>query len=185
MIDTKVSSRYAKSLFELAKEQGQLDQVNSDMKLLANVCGANKEFGNLLSSPIISADKKLAVLNKVFEGKISEMSKGFFNIVTKKGREQFLEGIAKSFLQLYKQHHSITTAIITTAKGLDEGLRKKVYEIIKNSTKSEVELVEKTDKSLIGGFVLRVGDNQYDASISSDLRKMKQGLVDNSYIKKN
>jgi F-type H+-transporting ATPase subunit delta len=79
----------------------------------------------------------------------------------------------------------IQTAEITSAAGLDESLRKKVYDLIRNSTKSEVELIEKIDNRLIGGFILRMDDKQFDASISSELRKLTQAFSSNPYVRKN
>lgn len=185
MIETKVARRYAKSLLDLARERGELEVVNSDMKLLAEVCGSNHDLRVLLGSPIISGDKKLAILKRVFSGKISALSMSFFDIITRKGREGQLEGIAIEYTRLYKEYKGIQTAIVTSAVGLDDQLRKDVYTLIKESLKSEIELIEKVDKDLIGGFILRVGDKQYDASIARDLRLMKQELIDTSYVRKN
>jgi F-type H+-transporting ATPase subunit delta len=74
---------------------------------------------------------------------------------------------------------------VTTAAGLDDQLRKQVYQLVKDSMKSEVELVEKVDDKLIGGFVLRIGDKQYDASVAAALRKLTREFSVNPYIRKN
>lgn len=183
MTDTKVSIRFAKSLIELSIEQGMLNDEHNDMQLLVKVCNEHHDLQMLLENPIINGDKKLEILNKVFAGKMNKLSLEFFKLLIRKGREAYLYGIAKEFIHQYKKHKGITTAIVTTATGLDDNLRKQVYDIVRNNMNSEVELVEKTDKSLIGGFVLRVGDKQYDASIANDLRKLRKGLIDKSYIK--
>jgi F-type H+-transporting ATPase subunit delta len=185
MVQTKVARRYAKSLLDLAKEKGELEAVNNDMKLLTQVCSSNHDLRLLLASPIISSDKKHTILNRVFAGKVSAIATSFFNVITRKGREAYLEAIATEFTKLYKEHKGIQTAIVTSAVGLDDKLRSEVYKMIKESLNSEVELIEKVDKNLIGGFVLRVGDKQYDASISRDLRLMRQELIDTSYVRKN
>ena len=185
MLQTKVARRYAKSLLDLAKEKGELEAVNNDMKLLAEVCNCNHDLRLLLSSPIISNDKKHAILKRVFSGKISAMSMSFFDIITRKGRESHLESIAMEFIRLYKEYKGIQTAIVTSAVGLDDKLRSQVYKMVKESLNSEIELIEKVDKDLIGGFILRVGDKQYDASIARDLRLMRQELIDTSYVRKN
>jgi F-type H+-transporting ATPase subunit delta len=138
-----------------------------------------------LSSPIIHADKKLSILNKTFSGHMHSLTLSFFDIITRKGREQYLPQIAEQYIRLYKQYKGIQTAIITSAVGLDDNLRAEVYKIIKENLNSEVELVEKVDRNLIGGLVLRVGDKQYDASIASELRKIRQTLMDKNYISKN
>ena len=158
MIETKVAKRYAKSLIDLSNEQNVLDAVHSDMKLFSDVCSKNPEIGLLLTSPVINGDKKLSILGKIFSGKINTLTMSFFEIVVRKGREKYLFQIAKEFISQYKQLRKILTAEIIFAVGLDDKLRKQVYESIKNDYKSEVELVEKTDSKLIGGFILRIGD---------------------------
>jgi F-type H+-transporting ATPase subunit delta len=182
---TKVARRYAKSLLDLAKEKGELEAVNNDMKLLAEVCNSNHDLRLLLGSPIISSDKKHSILKRVFSGKVSALAMSFFEVITRKGRESYLEAIAIEFIKIYKEYKGIQTAIVTSAVGLDDKLRSAVYKLVKESLNTEVELIEKVDKDLIGGFILRVGDKQYDASISRDLRLMRQEMIDTSYVRKN
>lgn len=185
MLETKVAKRYAKSLLDLSVEKGVLEAVANDMKLLATVCEQNREFTALMSSPIINGDKKLSILKKVFEGKMNALSFAFFEILTSKGREPQIEFIAKEFTNQYKVEKGIQTAVITSAIGLDEKLRKEVYNVIKASANSEIELVEKVNKDLIGGFVLRMGDKQFDASIASELRRLAKEFSSNPYVRKN
>ena len=185
MIETKVAKRYAKSLIDLSNETGVLDAVANDMMLLASVCEQNRDLAALLASPIIHGDKKLSILKTVFVEKMNKLSISFFEIITRKGRESHLEAIAKEFTRQYKEMKGIQIAVITSAVGLDDKLRKEVYDIIKKSADSEIELVEKVDKNLIGGFVLRMGDKQYDASISSDLKRLTKEFSENPYVKKN
>jgi len=185
MVETKVAKRYAKSLLDLAKEKGAIDAINNDMKLFTDVIKENHDLLLLLENPIISGDKKLAILHQIFRNKIDKITSSFFEIVVKKGREKYLNQIAKDFINQYKTLKGIQSAEIISAVGLDDKLRKQVYDIIRKSTNSEIELVEKVNKDLIGGFVLRVGDKQYDASISSSLRKLTQAFSKNPYIKNN
>lgn len=185
MVETKVAKRYAKSLFDLALEQGVLDTVNQDMQLLAAVCDSNRDLTLLLGNPIIHSDRKLSVLEAIFGSHVSKISMAFFRIITRKGREANLPAIAEEFVAQYKRSKGIATAIVTSAVGLDDGLRSEVYRIVRDSVKSEVELIEKVDKRLIGGFVLRVGDKQYDASVAAELRKLTREFSANPYIRKN
>lgn len=183
MIETRVSFRYAKSLLDLSLEKGQLEQVREDMQLVLDTIRDNHELSLMLKSPIIKTDKKNEVLKAIFGGKIGVISSEFINIITHKRREMELEGIASAFLAQYKNHKKILTAVITTASGLDKGLREKVLQIVKGSTQAEVELTEKVNKDLIGGFVLRVGDQQVDASIRRQIRNLDRSFSENPYIK--
>jgi F-type H+-transporting ATPase subunit delta len=185
MIETKVAKRYAKSLIDLSNEKGVMDAVNNDMKLFSSVCAENRDLALVLSNPIINGDKKLITLKQIFSQKMNTLTMSFFEIVIRKGREKYLVQIAKEFTDQYKLLKKIVTAEIVSAVGLDDKLRRKIYDMIRNDSNSEVELVEKVNSKLIGGFVLRIGDRQYDASISSEIRKLAQAFSANPYIKRN
>lgn len=185
MADTKVAKRYAKSLIDLANEQKVMEAVNNDMKLFVDVCNQNRDFALLLSNPIIDSAKKLKIITLIFAEKMNKMTMAFFAIVVKKGREKYLYDIAKAFLSQYKVLKGIQTAEVISAVGLDDKLRSKIYELVRQGSDSEVELIEKIDKSLIGGFILRLDDKQYDASVSSDIRRLAQSFSSNPYVRKN
>jgi len=176
-----VANRYAKSLLELAVEKGQLDKVYADMQYVQSLCANAHDFVRFLNSPIIKTDKKLSVLKEVFAGNISEMSQGFFIILANKRRETYMPEIAKAFIAQYKEHKNIVTAVITSAVGIDATVRAKVLELVKKTAKGEVELIEKTDKDLIGGFVLRIGDRQVDASVLYKLNKLRKTFTENPH----
>jgi F-type H+-transporting ATPase subunit delta len=185
MLDTVVAKRYAKSILRLANEMGVLKEVNADMKLFASVCAENRELPVLLRNPMVPSDKKLAILKALFSAKMNKLSMSFFEIVINKGREKYLYDISKAYTEQFKVLNGILTAEITSAAGLDDSLRAKVYEMLKDSNNSEVELHEKINKDLIGGFILRIGDKQYDASISSDLQKLARQFSSNPYVARN
>ncbi|MCC7231819.1 MAG: ATP synthase F1 subunit delta [Bacteroidia bacterium] len=172
MIETKVAKRYARSLIGLSSDTGLLDAVAQDMKFLISVLDENRQLGVLMRNPIIHTDKKRAVLKQIFSGKVQDVSMKFMDIVTAKSREMYLEHIAKEFIEEYKILKGIRTAEIISAVGLDDTLRQQVYRIIRGDSDAGIELIEKTDRRLIGGFVLRMGDKQYDASIAAELRKL-------------
>lgn len=182
MQGTKVASRYAKSLLDLSLEKGQLEQVYADMKTIQETCSENRDLALMLRSPIIKPDKKEDILNSVFS-KANPITREFIKIIVRKKRENALPAIAESFVDQYRRHKKILTAVITTAFGLDDDLRKKVLEVVKKSANSEVELVEKVDKSIIGGFIIRVGDKQDDTSIRTKILKLGRVFNENPFIK--
>ena|ERR1700741_315574 len=177
-----VATRYAKSLINLAVEKGQLEAVYNDMLLVKNVSDNNHDFVIMLESPVIKTDKKQSILHEIFKGKISDLSMAFLDIITNKRREMYIDDIARSVVEQYKTNKKILTAVITSASGLDEATRKKVMELVKQSGTGEVELIEKVDKKLIGGFVLRIGDKQVDASISRKLNDLRKNFSENPYV---
>lgn len=178
-----VAYRYARSLMELANEQGVLNGASEDMALIANTCAASRELQVLLSSPVVKADKKEKVLEKVFAGKIGEMTNRFIGILVRKGREASLPQVAAAFNELYKTNQGIVTAEVTSAVPLDDAARKRVNELAsaKHPGKS-IQLSEKVDPSLIGGVTIRIGDEQYDGSVSRRLNDLRREFSKNPYI---
>ncbi|MFH1004893.1 MAG: ATP synthase F1 subunit delta [Bacteroidota bacterium] len=182
MKNIKATVRYAKALIDLSIEQGALEKVCEDMKLIYNTCIHSKELSLLLVSPIIKTDKKQNILKELFKEKISNISELFILLITTKKRESLLKSIAKEFVEQYKKQKKILTAVITTTSELDDELRKKILELLSSSTHSEVEMIEKINATLIGGFVLQIGDNRIDASIAKQIRKLVMMFNKNPYI---
>lgn len=172
-----VASRYAKSLLDLAVEKGQLDAVYADMLQVREVAGGSREFITFLNSPVIKTDKKIAVLKSIFEGKVNALTLGFLTIVATKRRESVIPEMVNSFIDQYKAHKNILTAVVTSAQGLDAATRQKALDLVKTQLNGEIELVEKTDSDLIGGFILKIGDKQIDRSVSRQLSNLKKELT--------
>jgi F-type H+-transporting ATPase subunit delta len=184
MAESKLGKRYARSLFDLALEQGNADKVYDDMNLIMKTCEENRLLRLLLQNPVIYPEKKLAILKEIFANKTNKLTITFLEIIVRKRREAYLQSITSEYIAAYQAYKGIERAIVTTAIGLDDKLRNEVINIVRKSTNSEVELVEKVDKTLLGGFVLRVGDVQYDASIARSLKKLSREFISNPYIKK-
>ncbi len=184
MAESRVASRYVKSLLGLAVEGGALDQVHQDMQLIDKTCASNTDLVMMLRSPIIKHDKKKAILEKIFKGKINGLSLAIINILTEKNREPLLPAIAKEFHIAYNDYKGISKALVTTTIPVDAQLRKELEGIVKKLSKKEsIELEEKIDADLIGGFILNVGDQQIDASIKSKLKTLKVKFSENPYVK--
>jgi F-type H+-transporting ATPase subunit delta len=168
----------------LAVEKGSLDQVHADMQLFTKVCEENRDFMLMLRSPVIKHDKKNDVLKKIFQGKVNPLTLAIFDIITRKNREPLLPAIAKEFHVAYNDYKEIGGATVTTAVPLDNKLRDEIEQIVKKlSDKKQVEIIEKIDPEMIGGFVLNFGDRQVDASIKNKLRALKVKFSQNPYIK--
>ena len=183
MKESRVSHRYAKSLLDLALEKGQLEPVMEDMRMVLETINANRDLSVLLKSPVVKTDKKQEILKAIFGGQIGVITSEFLMILTRKRREGELEGIAEAFITQYRKHKQILTAVITTASGLDDKLRAQVLDVVKQSAGGKaIELVEKTDKALIGGFVLRIGDKQVDSSVLRQIRNLERNFSENPYI---
>lgn len=172
-----VASRYAKSLLELAQEQGNLDAVKADVEQIILVLQSNTEIQAVLKNPIISNDKKRSILLALFEGKVNPLIVSFFTILVNKGRADILIGIAREFVREYNQVKGIVNATVLSATALSEKNLSELQAKIAEQIGAEVILQNKIDTSIIGGFVLRVGDKQVDASIAGKLQKLEKYFV--------
>lgn len=184
MAESRVASRYVKSLLVLARENKVLDKVHKDLQLFSKIVEENRELLLVLKNPIIHTDKKQSILKGIFGGKVSDLTMAFFDILCRKGREPLLPFIAKEFHLAYNTEMGIGQASITSSMPLDAKLRKQIEEIAKKlSNRNQIELLEKVDGDMIGGFVLNVGDRQVDASVRNKLNRLKTKLSQNPYVK--
>ncbi|MBN1339232.1 MAG: ATP synthase F1 subunit delta [Bacteroidales bacterium] len=183
MKGTLISNRYAKALFELALENNLLDPVKDDMESMLAVCRENKGFTALLRSPVIKTDKKLSILTGIFKNHFSDLSFRFIVLITKKGREYYLQGIAEQYIAMYREHNNIVSATLTSAADVDDKIRDKVTSTLRKYTKAKIELTEEVDPALIGGFILTFGDRQYDASLIRQIKRLKKEFNINLFIK--
>lgn len=179
MSEIQVASRYAKSLIDLAGEQNAVESIRKDIELFLETCRENPQLQAILKNPIISLDKKANILDGLFAGKVHEMILSFFKIVIRKGRSEILFATAKEFISQYNILRNVVKATVTSASPLSQENIKQIEEVVKQSTKGEVILTSIVDPKLIGGFILKVGDKQFDTSISSKLNKLKKEFEQN------
>jgi F-type H+-transporting ATPase subunit delta len=182
MSGIRIASRYAKSLLDLCIEKGQLDAAKADMVMLKGIMDESRDLRMMLSSPVVKADKKVDILHKLFDGKLNAITMGFITLLTRKGRESYLPEIVNSFLNQLRKHQGVTVAEVTSAVALDAGTRAKMLDAATNLAGGQVDLVEKVDTSLIGGFVLKVGDKQIDSAIANRIKALKREFAENPYI---
>jgi F-type H+-transporting ATPase subunit delta len=183
MQNPRLATRYAKSLMGLALEQNQLEAVHNDMQFLQGVCRSNRDFQNLLRSPIIKSDVKQKIVNAVTDGKIGMLSAAFTRLLMNKGRESNLPEIAASFISEYKNLKGIIPVKLTTAAPVSDEVKAAIVSKLPVEGK-QIELESVVDESIIGGFILKTGDNLVDASISYDLRAIKKQFMNNDFIYK-
>ena len=183
MSEYRIASRYAKSLLELAVEQDKLEEVHKDMQMLSDLSEDNRDFLLLLKSPLVTHEKKLVILNQIFKGKVDDLSLSIFQLLTKKHREAYLVQIADVFHEMYNVHNGIAEATVTTTFTLDQKSRDTFKDVVKKITNKKVELTELVDETLIGGFILKIGDRQIDDAVSSRLKALRVDFAKNHYQK--
>ena len=176
MKSAKSASRYAKALLELAVDQQKVDVIESNMQRILSAAKETNEFQVFLNSPIINIDKKIDVLNKLF-GEFEPLTLSFIALITKNGRERLITEIAQSYISQVKEFKGIIPISITSARKLDEATKATILAKINASVTGTLEITELIDESLIGGFIVTMGDKQIDASVVSQLARMKQELT--------
>lgn len=178
-----VAYRYARSLMGLAIERGELAAVQADMRSVAETCAASRELQVVLKSPVIKADKKVRILEQVFAGQVGPITAKFMAIMVRKGREAMLPEVAAAFEELRKVHEGVVTAEVISAVPLDDAARAKVTALAaaKHPGKT-ITLSEKVDAALIGGVIIRIGDEQLDGSVSRRLGDLRRKFSENPYI---
>jgi F-type H+-transporting ATPase subunit delta len=178
MNQSKIAVRYAKALFLTALEKDILEQVHNDMQLIDSILHQIENFKAFLSSPVNKPSAKIKFIHQIFaNGLIQEITLNFLNLVVQNNRAIHIPAMTNYFMQLYRTQKGIKSAVFITATEPDEKLNKQLSKVLKDLYKAEIELQVTTDKDLVGGFILRIEDQQYDASIATALKKMKADLI--------
>lgn len=173
MNESRAAIRYAKATLEYAVEKKAAEKVDTDMRNVAATISGNSELKQLLSSPIIKTDVKKNTLIAIFKGS-NEISLGLINTLADNKRIDLLQEVAYKYIIQYEKMKGEDVATVTTAVPLTSALEKKVLAIVKALTGNQVSLENKVDESIVGGFILRVGDLQYDASVANKLNTLKR-----------
>ena len=185
MLNPRLAGRYAKSLLTLAIEKNQLDTVYKDMEFLNAVSKANKEFVVVLKSPVITPEKKEAILKAVTQGRISDLTFLFIRLLIRKGREMNLPEITTAFIEQYKEKKEIHTLKLTTAAPVSDEVKQAILNEVKSQTSiRNIEITTAVDENLIGGFVLEIGDKLIDASLAYNLNIIRKQFFNNDFIYK-
>ncbi len=170
-----VANRYAKSLLDLSIEQNQLEDTVKDLNAFEAVL-ENRDLTNLLRSPIVKADKKLAVYSSAFSAKFNKLTNSFFELLIKKGRENIIPEIIASFKEQYNTVKGVSGVTITSATPIDdatiEAIKKRLA--ASSETKQNIDVEMHVDPELIGGFTIAIGDKLYDASVAHKLEQLRK-----------
>lgn len=185
MQNPRIAAVYAKSIIDLAIETGQLETVFADMQWISKVSKSNRDFVNLLKSPVVKADTKQKVVDAVIKGRVGELTEKFIQLLIAKSRESNLPEIATAFIAGYKVKKNIQTVKLTSATPLTDAMKNQIISQLKSTGGFQnVELEEKINPDLIGGFILQVGDKLIDASVLYDLKNIAKQFENNDFIYK-
>ena len=181
MKGTRASLRYAKATLAFAEEIKSSEAVTEDIQSLLALIKANDDLNLMLENPMLVTDKKQAVLNELMP-KASEHTKKLFSLLASNNRMELLAPTCVQYLQLYAAQKGEVTATVTTAVPLTAALEKQVLLEAKKLTTKKAILENKIDPAIIGGYILKIGDMQYDASVSNQLKSIKTTLIKTNSI---
>ena len=173
MSGVRAAIRYAKAVLSLATDQKTEETVNNDMKLIVNTIAESKDLSEMLQSPVVSSSIKKSVLLEVFKD-TNKTTLNLIDLLVNNNRINILSHVAVTYNQLFDQSKGIEIATVTTAVSLTADLEKKILAKAKTLTGKDVEIKNIIDETILGGFILRVGDVQYNASVENQLNKIKK-----------
>lgn len=173
MEGTRAAKRYAKAVLNLAKDQNTIEAVNNDLTLITNTVTNSKDLSDMLQNPVLRSEIKKSALLEVFKNS-NAITIGLINTLISNKRINILSEVASRYNQLYDKYRGSEVAIVTTAIPLTDDLKSKVLAKAKELTGIDIVVKNIVDESIIGGFILRVGDIQYNASITNKLNKLKR-----------
>jgi F-type H+-transporting ATPase subunit delta len=177
MADFRILHRYATSLLETSIEKKNLDVVTSDIQLLVGTLDKSKQLQLMLESPVVKPEVKLNILREIFSSKISKDSMDFIEFVILKQRESLLNSIGKRFLELHDEYLGIANVFVTTATEFTNDQKSLLERKLEKILDKKVRLNFKTDLNLVGGFIAKVNDTLYDASIKHQLELLKKQFL--------
>lgn len=174
---SRVAIRYSKALFEIALEKGQLSEIEKDLSSIKEIIKKTEEFQKFLLNPLISAKSKTDLLKKTFKDSISPLSMNFLILTSSKKRSEFIEEIIARFEVLALDHNNILSVQVYSAVSLNPDQTEAIKNRLEKKTGKEVQLVEIIEKSLIGGFIVKIRDSVIDYSLKRQLERLKEKMI--------
>jgi F-type H+-transporting ATPase subunit delta len=172
----EIASVYARSLFEVAKEEDKLDAVREQLGQFADALHDDRELQVFFFSPYFSTEEKKDGLARVIEGAEAAVL-NFFELLVEKHRMPVLFRIRRTYDELWEHENRLLPVTITSAIELDEDIARRIGDQIGEQTGQRVELTQTVDPEILGGLVLRVGNSILDASIRNRLETLRKNVA--------
>ncbi len=181
---TRIASRYAKSLFELAEKENLLDKVHEDILYVREVA-RHKEFASVMKNPLISTEKKERIFEAVFKEKVHDLTLKTLMVIAEHKREAYVADVCTFFHSMYNTQKHITSVRLTTATAISEEKAQTILAAFqeKGLIEEHVELELKVNPDILGGFIVQFNDQLYDASVKDKLDRLRMKFSENLYIK--
>lgn len=178
MSDSAVAERYARAIFELGVETGQVDRLTEDVRKAADVVAASADLRAVLDNPLVAHEDRDAVLKTLATRlALSELATNALRLLAQRRRLSVLGEIARRLGGLADEKAGVLRAEVVSAQALSESLAEQLKQKLEQATKKRVVLERKQDPSLIAGIVTRIGDNTIDGSLKGRLSDLERQLL--------
>lgn len=172
-----VSKVYGDALFNLAVEEGRMDLFLDEAHFIANVFEENASLIQILNHPQIAQEEKISMLEKIFKGRVCDDFTGFMVLSVKKDRQNEIIAVLKYLIDKIKEYKKIGVVSVKSATKISDDNKEKIRKRLLETTDYEsLEISYETDKSLIGGLVIRIGDRVVDSSIKKKISELSKDL---------
>jgi F-type H+-transporting ATPase subunit delta len=175
MIDV-VANRYAQALFEVGEEANKIDDFNEELKTIADILRDNKDFYEALKSPLIGKNDKNKLIDNVFSNMFSIEMINFLHILVDKNRVSIIDNIYIAFKELVNKKNNIIEAVAITAISIKDEILKQLEDKLSTITKKTVILRNEVNKNVLGGVLIRMGNEEIDGTVKARLDKLKDEL---------
>lgn len=176
---------YARALFELAERSKMVNAIKDDLDIVQDISVQEKEFRTLMASPYFSADYKEQIVQKIFSGKLCDLTIDFLRVVIRHNRMMFLPQIIDRFGQLWEAHHGYQIVQVTVSQAMDSRETERISADIAHAMNNKVKLQVGVNPSIMGGIIIRYGDRVIDNSIRSRLRRAVNTIMSRQKAGKN
>ena len=173
------SKSYALALYQLAKENSELENVENEMNGLKKLLIDSSDFREMISNPTIEKEEKKNIINKITQNNnFSITGKKFLGFLTIKNRLFFLNQIIDSFLNLVSSSKGELKAKLLSSKELSKAELEKIRSELSKDFQSPIKIDYKYDPNLIGGLIIQVGSVMVDTSIKTKLRQLQKNMIE-------
>ncbi len=179
----KIGIRYAKALYLTALEENALENVYQEMQVMQQLITENPSFISFLDTPILKPSEKKQFFESVFSNQVHPLVLRFLFLLTEHRRENRLSDIIRNFNTLYLNHKNTLSANLITTIKADEAMMDQFKEKLQQMLQKTVLLQNTIDEKIDGGFILQIEDKEFDASVKTQLNKIKNNLIKTSMIK--
>jgi F-type H+-transporting ATPase subunit delta len=176
-IRASLAGRYASALFDLARDQRQIDSVGRSLDALNQALADSKDFSELVTSPLVSrqeAGQALAALAPQLG--LDPITSNFVGVLARNGRKGQLQAVIRAFRRLAAEHRGQTTAEIVTARALNDDQVGQLKQQLRTRAGRDVNLDMTVDPAILGGIVVKLGSQQIDASIRTKLNRLASAM---------